>query len=194
MRKFFLPEFGEKPGTQCRGAALIVHVMSNRRTKKLTYAIKEVSQITGLKAYVLRFWETEFEELRPAKSSAGSREYTLEDIKLVFLIKRLLYEEKYTIEGARQRMLAMKKNGQQMDLSFERLRREDALFEIKKELQEMLALLGRAPKKSKARQRAPAALKKKPAPRSARSSPRPAPTPAHTQPEIPLFPEESVSP
>ncbi len=169
--------------------------MSNRRTKKQMYSIKEVSQITGLKAYVLRFWETEFEELRPAKSSGGSREYTLEDIKLIFLIKRLLYEEKYTIDGARQRMQALNKNGQQMDLSFERLRREDAIFEIRKGLQELLAVLDQPRKKSTTGARAPAAAtKKKSAPRSSNLTARHLAPRVHAPSEVPLFPEESISP
>jgi len=115
--------------------------MSDRRIKKLYYSIGEVSQITALQAYVLRFWETEFEELRPKKNRTGNRIYRLEDIKLIFLIKKLLYEEKYTIEGARQRLQALKQKGQQMDLSFDKLRQEDALFEVKKGLRDILALL-----------------------------------------------------
>jgi DNA-binding transcriptional MerR regulator len=168
--------------------------MSIRRTKKQLYSIKEVSQITGLKAYVLRFWETEFEELHPAKSSGGSREYSVEDIKLVFLIKRLLYEEKYTIEGARQRMQAMKKNGQQMDLSFERLRREDAIFEIKKGLQELLAFLDQLPPKAATNTRAAAATKKERASRSSNLTARHLAPRARASSEVPLFPEESISP
>ena len=169
--------------------------MTNRRTKKQTYSIKEVSQITGLKAYVLRFWETEFEKLHPAKSSGGSREYTLEDIKLIFLIKRLLYEEKYTIEGARQRMQVLNKNGQQMDLSFERLRREDAIFEIKKGLQEVLEVLGQPPKKPTFTARTSStATKKKSAPRSSNLAARHPASRVHAPTEVPLFPEESISP
>lgn len=115
--------------------------MVNRKIKKLYYSMSEVSQITALKPYVLRFWETEFAELRPQKNRAGNRAYRLEDIKTVFLIKKLLYEEKYTIEGARQRLKAMKKEGQQMDLSFDQLRREDAIQEVQKGLQSILEIL-----------------------------------------------------
>ncbi len=168
--------------------------MSNHRIKKQSYSIKETSQITGLKAYVLRFWETEFAELRPAKSSGGMREYVLEDLKLIFLIKRLLYEEKYTIEGARQRMEALKKNGQQMDLSFERMRREDAIFEIKKGLQELLEFLDQAPPAAAAHTRAVAAKKKEGAPRSSHLAARRSTARAHASPEVPLFPEESILP
>lgn len=174
--------------------AVPAKAMSNQRIKKLSYSIKEVSQITGLKAYVLRFWETEFEELRPAKGSGGSREYTLEDIKVVFLIKRLLYEEKYTIEGARQRMQAMKKNGLQLDMPFERLRREDAIFEIKKGLQDILALFDQPRRRpSSLMRRAAMASKKKPATKAANLNDRPPARRSRASTEVPLFPEESIS-
>src|SRR5512143_3290331 len=70
--------------------------------KKLYYSISEVSRITDLEQYVLRYWETEFEQLKPAKNSSGNRIYTNKDIKLILLIKKLLKEEKYTIEGAKK--------------------------------------------------------------------------------------------
>ncbi len=70
--------------------------------KKLYYSISEVSKITELEQYVLRYWETEFEQLKPAKNLAGNRIYTNKDIKLILYIKKLLREEKYTIEGAKK--------------------------------------------------------------------------------------------
>ncbi|UCH11814.1 MAG: MerR family transcriptional regulator [Fidelibacterota bacterium] len=70
--------------------------------KKLYYSIGEVSDLTGLKPYVLRYWETEFPNLSPAKNRAGNRVYTEKDINLILEIKRLLYQEKFTIRGARQ--------------------------------------------------------------------------------------------
>lgn len=70
--------------------------------KKLYYSISEVGKITDLEQYVLRYWETEFEQLKPAKNLAGNRIYTNKDIKLILYIKRLLKEEKYTIEGAKK--------------------------------------------------------------------------------------------
>ncbi|MBN1481547.1 MerR family transcriptional regulator [candidate division KSB1 bacterium] len=82
--------------------------MEERPIKRLYYSIAEVSEITGLKPYVLRYWETEFSELNPQKNRAGNRAYKKNDIQLIFAIKRLLYEEKYTIEGARQRLRQMK--------------------------------------------------------------------------------------
>ncbi len=115
--------------------------MKDQKIKKLYYSISEVSRITSLKAYVLRYWETEFAELQPKKNRAGNRIYNLEDIKLIFLIKRLLYEDKYTIEGARQRLQQLRRVGEQMNLSFEQLRRDDLILELKKDLRELLAEL-----------------------------------------------------
>lgn len=118
--------------------------MKDRQIKKLYYSIAEVSQITQLKPYVLRYWETEFSDLRPAKNRAGNRVYRKSDIRLLFLIKRLLYQEKYTIEGARQRIRQMKKNkggGAQLKLSLEELRRDDLLYEVQNDLKEILLLM-----------------------------------------------------
>ena len=70
--------------------------------KKLYYSISEVSKITDLEQYVLRYWESEFDELKPAKNRAGNRIYTNRDIRLILYIKKLLREERYTIEGAKQ--------------------------------------------------------------------------------------------
>jgi DNA-binding transcriptional MerR regulator len=75
--------------------------MKDLSIKKLYYSISEVSKITDLEQYVLRYWETEFEHLKPQKNRAGNRIYTNRDIKLIMYIKKLLREEKYTIEGAK---------------------------------------------------------------------------------------------
>lgn len=69
---------------------------------KLYFRIGEVSKIAGLPTYVLRFWETEFPKIRPKRTSSGQRLYTRKDIELVLKIKKLLYEKKFTIQGARQ--------------------------------------------------------------------------------------------
>lgn len=74
----------------------------NFSMQKLYYSISEVSRIAELEQYVLRYWETEFEQLRPAKNHSGNRIYTNKDIKLILYIKKLLREEKYTIEGAKK--------------------------------------------------------------------------------------------
>ena len=76
--------------------------MEAREIKKLYYSIGEVSEITGLKQYVLRYWETEFSQLRPSKNRAGNRTYKAHDLSLIEEIQTLLYKRKFTIKGARQ--------------------------------------------------------------------------------------------
>ncbi|MCJ7552470.1 MAG: MerR family transcriptional regulator [Ignavibacteriaceae bacterium] len=77
-------------------------LMKDLSIKKLYYSISEVSKIAGIEQYVLRYWETEFEELKPQKNRAGNRIYTNKDIQLILHIKNLLRERKYTIEGAKK--------------------------------------------------------------------------------------------
>ena len=69
---------------------------------KLYFRIGEVARLAGIKPYVVRFWETEFSGLGPRKSGTGHRLYRRKDVELVLEIKRLLYEKRYTIEGARK--------------------------------------------------------------------------------------------
>ena len=76
--------------------------MKSLGIKKLYYSISEVSKITDLEQYVLRYWESEFDQLKPAKNRAGNRIYTNKDIKLILFIKQLLRDQRYTIEGAKQ--------------------------------------------------------------------------------------------
>ncbi len=73
---------------------------------KLYFRIGEVSKIVKLPTYVLRFWETEFSRMRPKRTSSGQRLYTRKDIELIFKIKNLLYEKKFTIQGARRHLSA----------------------------------------------------------------------------------------
>ena len=87
--------------------------------KKLYYSISEVSKITDLEQYVLRYWESEFEQLKPAKNRAGNRIYTNRDIKMILYIRKLLREERYTIEGAKQVLasyLPDTETGEQLEL------------------------------------------------------------------------------
>ena len=79
--------------------------MEAREVKKLYYSIGEVSEITGLKQYVLRYWETEFTQLNPTKNAAGNRTYRLQDVDLLLKIKSLLYDRKFTIKGAKQYLI-----------------------------------------------------------------------------------------
>ena len=78
--------------------------MEAKDIKKLYYSISEVSDITGLKQYVLRYWETEFSQLKPSKNQAGNRIYRSHDINVILDIKSLLYDRKFTIKGAQQHL------------------------------------------------------------------------------------------
>ena len=79
-------------------------MQANKEVKKLYYSIGEVSEITGLKQYVLRYWESEFSQLKPSKNSAGNRNYRKTDIDLINEIKDLLYDRRFTIKGAKQHL------------------------------------------------------------------------------------------
>ena len=120
-----------------------------KQIKKLYYSIGEVSKMTELKAYVLRYWETEFKELKPPKNRAGNRTYRQSDIDLILYIKDLLYTKKFTIEGARNQ-LAMEKDGKKEDVlvTVENVRqtapaRKETLLKIKQELETLLEILRR---------------------------------------------------
>ena len=78
--------------------------MEAKDIKKLYYSISEVSDITELKQYVLRYWETEFSQLKPNKNQAGNRIYRSHDIDVILDIKSLLYDRKFTIKGAKQHL------------------------------------------------------------------------------------------
>lgn len=73
------------------------------------FSIGQVCELTGLKPHVLRYWESQFRVLSPAKNRSGNRVYQRREVELVMFVKRLLYEEKYTIEGARQRLGELRK-------------------------------------------------------------------------------------
>lgn len=116
--------------------------MEEKAIKRLYYSIAEVSRITGLKPYVLRYWETEFRELRPAKNRAGNRIYRKNDIRLLFVIKRLLYYEKYTIEGARQKLHYIKRNNDsQLSLTLYEAKSQDLINELHLGLAELAKIL-----------------------------------------------------
>ena len=92
---------------------------------KLYFRIGEVSRLVGVKPYVLRYWETEFDNLNPAKNLAGNRIYTNKDIKLILYIKKLLRDEKYTIEGAKK---LLKNYNEKEENSVKEIRRDKAVY------------------------------------------------------------------
>lgn len=109
-------------------------------TKKVYYSIGEVCDLTGLKPHVLRYWETQFEILRPTKNRAGNRIYRSKDVELILLVKNLLYDQKYTIQGANKKLLEMRADGELEDGSHEILEPE-FLEAMKAELQEIRQVL-----------------------------------------------------
>ncbi len=104
------------------------------------FSIGEVCDLTGLKPHVLRYWESQFKFLSPAKNRSGNRVYQRREIELVLLVKHLLYEEKYTIDGARQKVDERRKAGELRDLAFGALNVE-ALAALETALRELHDLL-----------------------------------------------------
>jgi len=115
-------------------------MMNEPVARKVYYSIGEVCDLTGLKPHVLRYWETQFEVLNPTKNRAGNRVYRSKDIELVLLVKHLLYEQKYTIEGANMRLADMRKSGELEEERHEVLSPE-FLTRMKADLEELRQVL-----------------------------------------------------
>ena len=107
---------------------------------KLYFRIGEVARIFRLPAYVLRFWETEFPQLKPIKSSTGQRMYRRRDLDNILKIRRLLYEDGFTIAGARQHLRDEHSDKKQSPLPFP-LQTSMNLAHIRHELKEILGIL-----------------------------------------------------
>jgi DNA-binding transcriptional MerR regulator len=119
-------------------------VGKNRASKRLYYSIGEVCEMLSLEPHVLRYWENEFRLLKPGKNRAGKRIYREKDIKIVRLIKYLVYEEGYTIEGADRKLRRMMQNansGPQTEFLFDTPSPENLLRQIREELIEIRAFL-----------------------------------------------------
>lgn len=115
-------------------------VLQEPIAKKAYYAIGEVCDLTGLKPHVLRYWETQFKILSPTKNRAGNRVYRPRDIELILLVKHLLYEEKYTIEGAKQKLLEMRESGE-LDEESQTVLDPEFLAAMKEELRALKRVL-----------------------------------------------------
>ena len=115
--------------------------MALKKIKKLYYSTGEVSNITSLKQYVLRYWETEFTVLKPVKNSAGNRIYKDNDIKLIKYIQKLLYEQKYTIKGAKIHLSNQFNNS--VDKSSDIQDIKEDLINIKKSLTDIVTLINK---------------------------------------------------
>ena len=116
--------------------------MAQRLPDKIYFKIGEVSEIVGVEPYVLRYWETEFELLKPSKAPSRHRLYKKKDVELLLEIKRLRYAEGFTIEGARKRLKETKKEEKtQLRLPLADQKYKSALSKIKKDLQSLRKLL-----------------------------------------------------
>jgi DNA-binding transcriptional MerR regulator len=112
--------------------------------EKKYYPIREVAQLTGVRESVIRFWEQNFEELEPIKNRVGQRKYTKTDIDIIFMIKKLLYEDEYKISGAQKKLkeLLSEIDGEQMELfGIEEKLMLDKLKDVRKDIVEAMRLL-----------------------------------------------------
>jgi len=104
------------------------------------YSIGEVCELVDLKPHVLRYWEAQFPALNPSKNRAGNRVYRRKEIKLILLLKHLLYKERYTIEGARQKLEQLRRGGELPDATARALDSE-MLDLLREELHRVMAVL-----------------------------------------------------
>jgi len=112
--------------------------------EKLYYKIGEVSHITGVEPYVLRYWESEFKIVAPGRTNSKQRLYRRKDLELILEIKKLLYEEKFTISGAKKRLQQVKAGrAKQMELDLPEKKYHDALLRVRKDLEELQSLLSK---------------------------------------------------
>jgi len=104
------------------------------------FSIGEVCQLTDLKPHVLRYWESQFRFLNPAKNRSGNRVYQRREIELIMLVKHLLYTEKYTIEGARGKIEQYRRSGE-LKPEARRALAAETIQDLRSELKAILALL-----------------------------------------------------
>ena len=108
------------------------------------FSIGDVCTLTDLKPHVLRYWESQFKFLHPAKNRSGNRVYQRREIELVMLVKQLLYTEKYTIDGARQKIDEYRKSGELRSVARAALDSQ-AVESMESELRSILAILNGEP-------------------------------------------------
>ena len=115
--------------------------MNQKIPDKLFFKIGEVAKLTGVEQHVLRYWEDEFEALQPKKNKSSQRFYEKKDVELIIKIQKLLYLERYTIAGAKQKMRESKKKNSQLSLGFDRESFLDLKRDIISDLGSILELL-----------------------------------------------------
>ena len=108
---------------------------------KLFFKIGEVADLANVEQHVLRYWEDEIDALKPTKNKSGQRLYQKKDVELVLEIKRLLYEEKFTIAGAKSKLKKYKKKGTQLDFAYDRESFLEWKREMKNDLESILKTL-----------------------------------------------------
>ncbi len=109
------------------------------------FSIGEVCALTDLKPHVLRYWESQFRFLNPAKSRSGNRVYKSREVELIMLVKHLLYTEKYTIEGARQRIEHYRRTGELRGSARIAMERE-TIRELRETIEDIVLILdGKVP-------------------------------------------------
>ena len=111
-----------------------------RRGRRTFYSIGEVCDMLDLKPHVLRYWETQFAGLAPTKNRAGNRVYQSGEVELIALIRRLVHDERYTIEGARIRLEELEREGSTAEHSSRALERS-VLSSLRTELESLVSLL-----------------------------------------------------
>lgn len=109
---------------------------------KLYFKIGEVADIVGVKPYVLRYWESEFSVIKPAKTRSKHRLYRRKDVETLLQIKRLLHEQRFTIEGARKRLKSLQKEErQQLEMPITDRSYRSVLLRLKHDLESIHRLL-----------------------------------------------------
>ena len=115
--------------------------MRSTGIKKLYYSIREVSELTGVESHVLRFWEKEFSQLNPRRGRSGNRTYTERNIKVILAIKDLLYGQKYTIQGAVERLKIDRSLWENQSIEGATSNIENPLVELQRMLVELKQLI-----------------------------------------------------
>lgn len=123
--------------------------MTTTRPVQEFYSIGEVCALTDLKPHVLRYWESQFRFLNPAKNRSGNRVYRGREVELIMLVKHLLYTEKFTIDGARQRIDQYRRTGE-LRVSARRAFEAEMAQEVRATIEEAIAVLeGKTPSPKK---------------------------------------------
>jgi len=135
---------GDDRGGQARGTGARPRSSAGSRDRSIVpreyYSISEVCEIVGLKPHVLRYWETQFPPLSPSKNRSGNRVYQRKEIKLIMLVKKLLYQERYTVEGARAKLEQLRRSGRMKETTGRALR-ADAVEMLRTELESLHRIL-----------------------------------------------------